>query len=503
MKKEIKIIILLAMTPLIYILLHYLIPETGAIYTHDSVAYTYGAKALVEGRGMVYFGYKTPIMQWPPLYVLLMTIPTILDISPAIFIQALNPLIYVVLIIIMAGWIYRYMHHKWMMYMSLLFIAFGIPMVHVMRYIWTEPIFLLVLVMAIMAFHRYLQESSTKWLVIAGLLSSLCWLTRYMGVTLLMTCCIYMLLRRQAIGKKLKNLLLYGTISAFPMLLWVIRNYMYSQTFTGSRGMNKIPLMKNVLLSLRLMCSWFISTHNLVALLGFGLLVIMLIYLFLRSKREKKSVFGNHGRIITLLLLYIGLYMTILLFMASNYAMDPMNNRMLLPIYIPGVWLLLAMLDGLLDGSRSYMGSSARGILTACVALGILLINFYPISYHLNGLDNFHRAKEGYEFYGESNEMIPYIKALELGSSDVIITNNPTLLTYKTGVDCRWTPKKKSIYLYEYEAIMGAMKGKNMYVVWFGPPSNLVFYTVEELKEKHELRLIKSFREGSIYRIES
>ena len=46
-------------------------PQTGAIYTHDSQSYDYAATTLLKDGQMKYFGYDTPIIQWPPLYILI------------------------------------------------------------------------------------------------------------------------------------------------------------------------------------------------------------------------------------------------------------------------------------------------------------------------------------------------------------------------------------------------------------------------------------------------
>ena len=46
--------------------------KLGPGISHDSVAYIYAAKSLLNGDGYAYFGYTSPFIQWPPLF------PTIL-----------------------------------------------------------------------------------------------------------------------------------------------------------------------------------------------------------------------------------------------------------------------------------------------------------------------------------------------------------------------------------------------------------------------------------------
>ncbi|QUI21570.1 glycosyltransferase family 39 protein [Vallitalea pronyensis] len=501
MKKYHMLITIVFIIPMVYTIVYAIIPSTGAIYTHDSIAYTYGAKTWLEGKGMLYFGYKTPIIQWPPLYILWMTIPIRLGMEPALFVRLMNPLLHVLLVIVLAKWLCKHMHHKWMVYVGVVLVTFSIPMLHVMRFIWTEPVFIVLFVMACVCFHNYVVGHQLKWLMIAAILSALCWLTRYMGVTLLMTCTIYMLCLEQPIRKKVGHVFLYGTIASMPMVIWVMRNLFISHTFTGSRGIHKIPLLTNIRKSLHILYVWFApgdSANGWVVLL----IIVITIAVAFCVKRCWRNGHKSHSSMGAMLILFIGLYSAILLFIASHYAMDPLNDRMWVPIYMPVIWLLLIVVDQLFD--HDAMLSVGR-LGSWCVTLSMVVtifINVYQMTHYIKHKDEFHEAKEGYRFYGEESAMIPYIQDMGLGKDDVIMTNNPALLTFNTSIDCRWTPKRRSIALYEYPAIMGSIHGKQVYIAWFGKPDHATFYTVDELKHYHTIKAVKTFHEGSIYKID-
>ena len=66
-----------------FILVFFCMPQTGAIYTHDTQSYEYAASTLIESGTMKYFGYDTPIIQWPPLYILILAVIKLLGISVA------------------------------------------------------------------------------------------------------------------------------------------------------------------------------------------------------------------------------------------------------------------------------------------------------------------------------------------------------------------------------------------------------------------------------------
>ncbi len=504
MKKYYIILSVGVMIPLVYAIVYYLIPTTGAIYTHDSIAYTYGAKTLLGGKGILYFGYKTPIMQWPPLYTVLMIVPLKIGIEPEIFVRMMNPLLHVILVMAVAMWLRKYMCHKWIVYVGVVLLTFSLPIIHVMRFIWTEPVFIVLLVLAFICFHNYVMNLELKWLIMAAILSSLCWLTRYMGVTLLMTVTIYMLFLEQPLRKKVGHVFIYGTIASIPMGLWVIRNLMISQSFTGSRGTNKMSFLWNVRKSLHIGYSWFASTDSKIGLFGLVLLALILILIVIALWKRGYKMNGDKSRssMGMVLITFISLYSGILLIIASNYSMDSLNYRMWMPIYVPVIWLLFIVVDQLLEGYRM---DRAGGLRSWCVTLSIMIaficISIYPMTYFIKDRHVLHEAKEGYMSYGQQSKIIPYIKDMELGNDDVILTNNPALLTFKTYLDCRWTPKRKSIELYEYNAIMSSINKKQVYIVWFGDPDNGTFYTVDELRKDNNSEKIKSFNEGSVYRI--
>lgn len=287
-----------------------------------------------------------------------------------------------------------------------------------------------------------------------------------------------------------------------PMGVWVIRNLLISQTFTGSRGIHKMSFLENIRKSLHIVYSWFASADSVIGFLVL-LIIAITIAITLRIKgcrtNEEKSC-SSMGKI---LMIFISLYSVILLIIASNYAMDPLNDRMWMPIYVPVIWLLLIVVDQLLERYRMVRaGRLGTWCVTLSIMVALVFINVYPITHYMKKNNKvLHEAREGYMSYGQQSEVIPYIKDMELGNDDVIITNNPALLTFNTSIDCRWTPKRKSIKLYEYHATMSSINHKQVYIVWFGNPDNATFYTVDELKKYNKLETVKEFNEGSIYKI--
>lgn len=490
---------------LVFVLLLKILSLGGALFTHDSVAYSYGAKSFLEGNGLVYFGYKTPIIQWPPLYVLLLIIPVGLGLELSKFILIMNCLIFLVIIFVSGKWLLDNLKSKWLLYIGMLFILFSIPMIHISTYIWTEPLFILLFLLAIISLQKYLNGESLKWLIIAAILSALCWLTRYTGIVLLFTNCVILIIKQKPIKLKVKRILIYSIISGLPMTLWVLRNIFLSQTFTGGRFTQLTPIMVNVKRTLHIFYSWFSALDFKLGLIGILLLVVIILMsiILVCIQKKVKNMISELDYAWMTFLVFIIAYSVVIIYSASKVAMDPLNNRLWSPIYIPSIFVVFFVIDRVIYQLKSHNKIITNGVQIG-ILLALILIISYPIKYYLFDWDTFNLSKEGIANSDiiKNSETLWYLQVNDFPEDTMIFSNNPTIITYCTDIDSRWTPKKKGIALYNYNSFEESIiNSEHLYIVWFGNKNCPGLYTINDISKNYEVQLVKQLDDGIIYKI--
>ncbi|MCT4599172.1 MAG: glycosyltransferase family 39 protein [Vallitalea sp.] len=508
MKKYMKLNLILGISSVFgFILLLNILPKVGAIYTHDSVAYTYGAKSLLNGQGLKYFGYKTPIIQWPPLYSLLLVIPTAIGLEISRFVIFFNSFLFAFILFISGKWFYEHLKSKMLVYLGVIFIMFSIPIIHISRFIWTEPLFILLLITSLICFEKYLEKYSMKWLIISGLISSICWLTRYTGITVLITCCLLILIYRKSIKNKLIDLFIYGSLSAIPMAVWVIRNIILSNTITGGRTIKRTSIINNIKKTLHIFYSWFTGEEfriSIIGIISLTLIVIISIIILIMRKRSKEIIRGCNKGFIEFLIFSM-LYFIILIHSASKYAMDPLNDRLWSPIYIPLIFVTFYIIDIIVNNLII-----DNKLLIRCfkisVYISLIIIVSYQIKYYISNRHSFHLCKIGtaYSEHVTNSETIHYINNNSFEDDAIIFGNNPSILTYHTDFDSRWTPKKNGIEIYGFDQFEQTIEtSNNLYIAWFGDTNSNTFYTINDISKHYSVELVKKLSDGVIYRINS
>src|SRR5207244_3432867 len=110
-----------------------------------------------------------------------------------------------------------------------------------------ETIFILFLLLFIMAMHRYLQTNSGKALLAAAIITSFACVTRYVGITIIVTGGILILLNTKlSLRKRFADEIIFSVISSLLLAINLYRNYHLSGMLTGNREKSITSLMQNM-----------------------------------------------------------------------------------------------------------------------------------------------------------------------------------------------------------------------------------------------------------------
>ena len=164
----------------------------GLGQTPDAVAYLKGAKGVLNGYGTAYISH-----QWPPLYPLcIAAITALLGSDVLTGARALQSLLYASNLILLTVVLERFFFIP-----RLLAVFFGClliihpVMTHIHFYAWSEPLYIFFLLLDWVLLKEFISGQrgyKLSWAI--GLVAALAFMTRYVGVVLVVINCIVLVI---------------------------------------------------------------------------------------------------------------------------------------------------------------------------------------------------------------------------------------------------------------------------------------------------------------------
>ena len=335
----------------------------------DSMVYTSTARNLLEGDGFVQQVNKQPYLSWAPLYPVLLAISSNFLFDPLDVAGPLNAFIFGLTIFMVGRWLKDRVQSSVLAVWCVLAVAISIPLTSVMHLAMSEAPFILFTILSLIHTDRFMNSNKGAYLIWAAVFAALACLTRYMGITLVMTVLLLLLLHRNfSIPERVKHAGIYALIAGMPLCLWLLRNFIISGEPTGQRSSRSTINLSEIL---DIMLS-DISTYLLVgvplnnipaivaALVGLTLiaLAVAIFHSLLRSYRnilQRAYSFHVFG-IFTLV------FLCFIVVAALFSYVEPLHGRMLVPVYIPLLFVGVLALDRFLnyEKKRKLLGTVGR-----------------------------------------------------------------------------------------------------------------------------------------------
>jgi len=484
-----------------FILAFCCVPETGVIYTHDTHSYEYAATTLLESGTLKYFGYDTPIIQWPPFYIFVLAALKACGVAVEEGAVWLNAGLFAYLVYVSAMYLFENLKVKALAIPALILLTLSVPVIYVSGYGWSEMLFIFLSVLSMVLMLMYIKRRKVSWFISSAVVSSLCWLTRYIGITVIAALALVLFISEKPFVERLKKTFTYGVFSCFPTSLWVLRNYLLSGTFTGGRQPGEYTLNDNLELSLSVFNEWFsfaIPEILYISLIYLGLLIIIAIPL----KRSKEENGEASTPDLPANFLIVVFYSVVLLLSATSTAMDPINSRLWSPVYPFLVFSVIFLLDVLIRNInvQSTKGFFAAGFIVFALIFSInpvlwLQSEGFPRKYALLG------TKESLDIKN-SPVLALTLETLEPSENTLVISNEASILTIHTGLKCYYPPKKEGIPLYMFSRYSERIRDyKNIYLVWSGPLDSESFMDVSQFGEVFDMERIAQNNYCAIYRL--
>lgn len=298
--------------------------SSGLQFSADSGHY------LGYALDMHYDGNYFVHAQRPPLYPFLINLFMYFDGFPAGAAALVSGISMILLLVVFALILQKF--SKDIFLNSLFLIVFFIfdKFLYVFKFAWSEVPFSLFLILNFYFVIRHHETKKIKHYVFSAIFVSLAALTRYMGYSLIAAFFIYTLyflyINRRSKNISAKKYLLLNTISYLPIILFLIRNYLFLKTFHGPRTSAHLTVFQNCIEVFKVLgenlCSYLLM-----------LLIMSIVFYILFKKKDIKPGENKTTFSLSYILLIAAIYIGMMVYSTSSVRLDPISIRYFSPIY--------------------------------------------------------------------------------------------------------------------------------------------------------------------------
>jgi len=479
----------------------YLATVWGVGLTTDSVTYANGAKSILQLGSFENLG-----SHYPPLYILLVSGLASLkgDVLGAMKLVQIG---FIVLNFILFNLIIYDCSKKNLsvtLIGTMVFIT-SMPIFFIHSMAWSEAAFSFFALVGLYFVAKYVTQlsDSVGWLVLSAVAVGMAFLTRYVGLALVITFLLWLVVfGKKNISKLILDLILFVGISCFSMALWVGYNLMGRGNGTD-RNIVFHPITKAKLIyGIEVIKHWYFLDAFPGIVLAIFLIILAGLFFYL-LKRENKAYETSTG-MLQVGAMFIIIYIAFLLFSISFFdAQTPLDDRILYPVYLVSVLCLILLANQYfsMTGNRRYIGI---GLFIFLIILSIFQetrrSSFIRQS-NLNGIGFASRV------WVES-DVLHWLNSSSLPK--VIYTNGPDVLSLYTDVNSQMIPALMSPndripnknFGNELNKMVEEMEGNRGLIVYFNTIKwRWYLPTIQQLNANLPLQIIYQGKDGVVEKL--
>ncbi len=332
---------------------------------------------------------------------------------------------------------------------------------------WSEPIFLLLLIAWFATLLTYLERRSKAALVLAAVLAGTASMQRYPGVTLIGVSGLAILypMAGTKFGWRVLQSAVFGIIAASPLALWLKRNKDLEGIATSWAGGETRPIPENLAGAFDVAFTWLIPSspiYRLAAILIIGIVGPLVGYALLRAGIEKRVRLP-----LALHAFFAIVYVAFLCYSGARYSIELINQRYLSPVFISLVVIAVTFMDIAVGYWRNRTVFSVKGntLATAVIVLSTAWL-YYPYAsigilsdrYRRDGIFGFTQAAYVQSpFINHVRDRIPQNSDVYANNAEVLFVNAgiTEVRPFENGDGFRDAIAKR------------ADRGRPVYLVWF------------------------------------
>ncbi len=477
------------------------------LYT-DSLVYIGAARSILAGDGFQYLndiGEFAPITQYPPGY------PWLIAAFAWMGLDALAAARWVSLVcgignaLLVAYIIHRSTASGGATLMAVIFSFAAFPMVYINSQALSEPPFIFLTLLGFCFLARYLRQFDSASLYGFALAVGLSCLVRYVGIAFGLTGAAVIVFHGRGLWRdRLVDAAKFSIVSALPMLIWLVRNYLRAGNPVNRTFGFHLPSLADLLPSADTVGHWFLPTSVVDQLPWLSRVFLLLIFLFLCSLARKISWSNSwYPR----LMVYCALGYGAFLFVSFSFNDQPLyfdTRTMALP-YVASMIVALFIVTGWLRQRRT-TGKSWRWfafdtVLVILVAVQLINGAVWLRYSYLNGIGfatHIWRNSELLQFAKDAPVSTPIVS----NAPDFIYTltgRRTTMIPHKVQP---WTRQPNDRFAQALVDMGEQLAQPNAVFVYFYDDQRLWYLpSFEELASVLPLQPVIATQDGAIYRL--
>ena len=224
----------------------------GINLSPDSTVYMKWAQNILDNS--INFVITNNDAKWPPLYPITVAVfSKIFQLDPLILARYLNCCLVFLSSLFTILLLKNFSNKLFFSIVFGFFIPFSIPFNFVFSFAWSEPLFIVFLLLITFS----IEKTTYKRLILCAFLTSLAILTRYAGIAIVPTVCLYIFTQKSEVHEKVKKCFCYITLPLLTYILYVVRNYFFTGTLMGPRALSNTGLFSNCDRAFFTIVHWF------------------------------------------------------------------------------------------------------------------------------------------------------------------------------------------------------------------------------------------------------
>jgi hypothetical protein len=317
----------------------------GPGLTTDSYHYLAAANSLFD-NGTLRMSGGEPMIVWPPLFPFLLHL--LRYISPFPLLQSAGIFQAATFggVILMTGvLLHRLVRRTAVLAGGLVATVTAAPLLFVHHFLYSEPLFVLLMLLQIWVLSKYALAPDWKIWALVVLITALLPLQRYIGVALIAAAMlvIWYVHRESRLLLRLLRTIGCGLLSLLPLLLWWLRNLSLTGSATGERAISRDNIFGHAWRSLDVLSVWVMPLPLPIIFRISGTIVLMAGVTALIYKRW--NLFSPALRKTVGITAAVFLIYCAFLLATKSRMGEGLNERFLMPVYIPFLLLCCLALD--------------------------------------------------------------------------------------------------------------------------------------------------------------
>lgn len=475
--------LVLALLPVLLAL--YATQPLGLAVSPDSVDYLSAARNLGQGRGFV--GYTGERMtSWPPLFPALLALFQQLGLSPLGAARLLNAVLWGATTLLAAVWIASVTRSAVLALLATLWIALSPMLLYYASMLWSEPLFVALVVAALYALTRCLAAPGWGRVILAALLAGAATQQRYAGgIAVIVGAFALMFLRRDVgLARRVPAAFVYGLIASAPTAFWLARNLRISGTLTGERlpsiyGYREILAQSLSSIGESVLPSRLYALGELVGGLMLLAAVAAPLLVWLRRRDDRPLLLSS-----IVLALFVLIYTVFIMVVAAR------SNTCCVDRFLGVNTPLLAIQGAFIAHALLHLRAPW---LKRALALAFVLALSIPATRtavaalkHATTYQSYHPGE------------LAFLKELALAPDALVYSNRPEVAWMEAGVDYvqyspmlgRYSSTVVSSTMPAFRQQIAERAGRSAYLVWFREKGRDYLHTLDDIRGEAQLEMI-------------